>query len=141
MDEAKVHEIRQWLIKADHDLRSAERLLAGDSPLLDTAVYHCQQVAEKALKAYLTLHDAPFQKVHVLSILVEQCMEFDASFSEMEDAADILTPYAVAFRYPGDVVEPEPADAEEAFKLARFVLEFVMLRMPYEIKGQSDSGR
>ncbi len=69
MDEAKVHEIRQWLIKADHDLRSAERLLTGDPPLLDTAVYHCQQVAEKALKAYLTLQDALFQKVHVLSAL------------------------------------------------------------------------
>jgi HEPN domain-containing protein len=136
MDEAKVHEIRQWLIKADHDLRSAERLLAGDSPLLDTAVYHCQQVAEKALKAYLTMQDAPFQKVHVLSALVEQCMEFDASFAGLGDSADILTPYAVAFRYPGDVVEPEPSDAEEAFKLARFVMEFVMARMPDEIEGK-----
>jgi HEPN domain-containing protein len=47
MDEAKKHEICQWLIKAGHDLRSAERLLTDDPPLLDTAVYHCQQVAEK----------------------------------------------------------------------------------------------
>jgi len=34
----------------------------GDEPFLDTAVYHCQQAAEKALKAYLTLKDAPFQR-------------------------------------------------------------------------------
>lgn len=48
MDEYTIHEVRQWLIKADHDLRSAERLMEGDDPLLDTDVYHCQQAAEKA---------------------------------------------------------------------------------------------
>jgi len=47
-----------------HDLGSAKRLISGDEPFLDTAVYHCQQAAEKALKAYLTLKDAPFQKIH-----------------------------------------------------------------------------
>lgn len=52
MDEAKVHEIRQWLIKANHDIGSAQRLLTGDAPFLDTAVYHCQQAAEKTLAAY-----------------------------------------------------------------------------------------
>lgn len=68
MDEAKAHEIRQWLIKADHDVRTAERLLTVAPPILDTAVYHCQQAAEKAMKAYLTLRDAPFQRGHVLSV-------------------------------------------------------------------------
>ena len=54
MDEATIHEVRQWLHKADHDLRSAVLLMSGDEePLLDTAVYHCQQAAEKVLKAYL----------------------------------------------------------------------------------------
>jgi HEPN domain-containing protein len=62
MDEAKRHEIRQWLIKAEHDLRSARRLLGDTPPLLDTAAYHCQQTAEKALKALLTLHDIPLPK-------------------------------------------------------------------------------
>ncbi len=133
MDEAKIHEIRQWLIKADHDLRSAERLLTGEQPLLDTAVYHCQQAAEKALKAFLTLKDAPFQKIHVLSILVEQCMEFDPSFQELSDLADVLTPYAVAFRYPGDVLEPVPGDADDAYRMAGEVVEFVRGRMPGEV--------
>ena len=136
MDEAKIQEIRQWLLKARHDLRSAERLLTCDPPLLDTAVYHCQQTAEKALKAYLTLQDAPFQKVHVLSVLIEQCMEFDRSFEDIRDIVDVLTPYAIAFRYPGDVLEPDPADADEAFRLAGLVLDFVVKRMPEEV-GES----
>ena len=67
MDKAKINEIRQWLVKADHDLGSAKRLMTGKDSFLDTAVYHCQQAAEKALKAYLTLKDTPFQKVHDLT--------------------------------------------------------------------------
>jgi hypothetical protein len=34
----KQHEI--WLIKAFSDLKSAKKLLFGDDPLLDTAIYH-----------------------------------------------------------------------------------------------------
>ena len=41
MDEQTRHEVQQWIFEAEHD------------PLLDTAVYHCQQVAEKALKSFL----------------------------------------------------------------------------------------
>lgn len=136
MDEAKVHEIRQWLIKANHDIGSAQRLLTGDAPFLDTAVYHCQQAAEKALKAYLTLKDTPFQKVHDLAVLIEQCMDLDRTFEQIRDISGILNPYATAFRYPGDVLEPDPSDAEEAFRLAGVVLDFVLQRMPEYVKGR-----
>jgi HEPN domain-containing protein len=136
MDESKVHEIRQWLIKAEHDLGSARRLLTGDPPYLDTAVYHCQQAAEKALKAYLTLKDTPFQKVHDLSVLIDQCIELDNSFEQISSISEILNPYATVFRYPGDVLEPELSDAEEALRLANMVLDFVMKRMPIDSRGE-----
>ena len=71
MNEAKQAEIRKWLIKARHDLGSARRLMEGDEPYLDTAVYHCQQAAEKALKALLTYHDVPFEKTHDLTELLD----------------------------------------------------------------------
>jgi HEPN domain-containing protein len=130
MDDPKLHEIRQWMIKADHDLKSADRLLSGEEPIYDSAVYHCQQAAEKALKAFLTFKESPFQKVHVLSSLVALCCLLDSSFRQLEDGADLLTPYATAFRYPGDVLEPDPADADEALQLARKVVEFVKEKIP-----------
>ena len=58
MHEEKRTEVRNRLIKSQHDLGSARRLMEGDEPYLDTAVYHCQQAAEKALKAFLTYHDS-----------------------------------------------------------------------------------
>jgi len=133
MDKAKEKEIRQWLIKAKHDLGSAKCLIAGEVKFLDTAVYHCQQSAEKSLKAYLTFKDTPFQKIHDLSVLVEQCTELDVAFQKISNVSEILTPYATAFRYPGDVLEPEYSEALEAIHLAENVLVFVMERLPAEI--------
>jgi hypothetical protein len=45
-----------------------------------------------------------------------------------------LTPYAIAFRYPGDVIEPDPQDADEALKLAVVVFDFVLNKMPDDVK-------
>ncbi len=35
--------VREWLIKADNDARSAKALSVLTPPILDTAGYHCQQ--------------------------------------------------------------------------------------------------
>lgn len=133
MDEAKIHEIRQWLVKAKHDVGSARRLMTGEEPYLDTAVYHCQQAAEKALKAYLTLKDTPFNKIHDIAVLIGQCAEFDRGFEDLSALSDVLTPYATAFRYPGDIVEPAASDAEEAVVMAERIVAFVLQRMPDEV--------
>ena len=50
MTDAKTLLVRSWLIKAQRDLASARVLAANDPPLLDTAIYHCQQASEKAVK-------------------------------------------------------------------------------------------
>jgi len=56
--------VRSWLTKAERDLASARVLMGSTPPLLDTAVYHCQQAAEKAVKGYLVFCDQEFERVH-----------------------------------------------------------------------------
>jgi HEPN domain-containing protein len=129
MDE-KARLIQQWLTKACHDLRSARRLYSDTPPLLDTAAYHCQQAAEKALKAYLALQDVPFRKTHLLVPLLADCEQLDPAFGALAEATEALTPFATTFRYPGDVGDPDPADVVEAIELAEAVLVFVLTRMP-----------
>ncbi len=58
---------------------------------------------------------------------------FEADFDELRDFADILTPYATEFRYPGDVIEPERQEAEEAIEMAAAVLAFVIGKLPDEV--------
>jgi HEPN domain-containing protein len=104
--------------------------MSGDvEPLLDTAVYHCQQAAEKVLKAYLTAHGVVFSKIHLLSPILSLCADIDSSFVELSDSAELLTPLATEFRYPGDILEPDPSDAKEAYKAAEYVVEFVRSRL------------
>jgi HEPN domain-containing protein len=62
--------VKNWLDKAHIDLESAKRLASGPDPIFDTAVYHCQQAAEKAIKGWLVQNDQRFEKIHDLRVLV-----------------------------------------------------------------------
>ena len=128
-------EVRGWVVKTENDLRAAERLLGGDEPILDAAVCHCQQAAEKALKAFLALHESPFAKTHSLPALVWQCVDIDETFSALRDAAEFLNPFATRFRYPGELLEPDPDEARGAFDRARETADFVYSRMPETIRS------
>ena len=130
MDNPNYEEVQQWLTKSERDLKVAWVLFKNEESLLDAVVYHCQQSAEKSLKAYLTYKNTTFRKTHDLDVLIDLCCQSEASFQELKDGADILTPYATEFRYPGDVIEPEISEAEEALAIASLVLDFVVKLLP-----------
>ena len=60
MQPSAIREAREWLERADLDLRLAERALQVPPPLAGGAAYHAQQAAEKALKAFLAAHNQAF---------------------------------------------------------------------------------
>ncbi len=136
MDNSQVRLTRERLTRALHDLQTARiTASAADGPL-DTAIYHCQQAAEKGLKDWLTSEDAAFEKTHDLRRLVRQAAEIRPEFAEFADAAEILTPYVSAFRYPGLTDEPMPSRAEFATALqhAQAIYDFVLNRLPVEAR-------
>ena len=57
-----IHE--DWLLKAERDLDTAKVLL--ENAFHDTAIYHTQQCAEKALKGYCVYRLQPLIKTHDL---------------------------------------------------------------------------
>lgn len=118
-------EARDWLTRAQRDLLGAGRVLSGEPVLGDQAVFHAQQAAEKALKAFLAAHDQPFPKTHSLDRLVGLCQHVNPAFAGFMDTAHTLNPYVIQFRYPGGPLEPELAEAREALRLASEVVEFV----------------
>jgi HEPN domain-containing protein len=102
---------RVWLQKAESDLASARLLIEGGEQHFDTGVYHCQQAAEKALKAWLTAREVIFPKTHILESLIDLCLPEEPNFESLRAAAEELTPLAVEFRYPGDLFEPSVTEA------------------------------
>jgi len=55
------NEAAQWLRQAEKDRNAAQALLLVEP---SRSVFHSRQVAEKALKAFLTLHQIAFRKTH-----------------------------------------------------------------------------
>ncbi len=134
MDEPKKDLICAWLLKAQRDLASARKLAAGPDPILDTAVYHCQQAAEKAVKAFLAYHDHPLERIHNVRTLITQAQSYDPQFAAWRETGEQLTPYAAAFRYPGEVFEPSMESFAEAEQGAAGLLAFVCSRLPEEVR-------
>lgn len=130
MSDIKEELTRSWLTKARRDLLSAERLSGTNQPLLDTASYHCQQAAEKAIKAFLIYHDVRFGKTHDLDVLLSQAAEILSDFSSCRDLGRVLTPLAVEFRYPGEFIEPDSDEYREAFAAAVQICDFVSEHLP-----------
>jgi HEPN domain-containing protein len=133
MDDAKRQLVRSWLRKALHDLAASRMLGAGDPPLLDAAVYHCQQAAEKALKGFLVYWDCEPPRVHDVARLLEQAMEIEPVFDTWQDAADRLTPLATRYRYPGLGDDPSREAFEEAVDDADTIVRQVLAYVPQDI--------
>jgi HEPN domain-containing protein len=131
-DPERVAETQAWLRRAQGDLRAAEVDLAARPSLLSDAAFHCQQATEKTLKAFLTWHDEPFRKTHDLAELGRQCVSLDPSIESTCRRAEILSPFAWVFRYPGDLDEPARQEVEEALARAREAYEAVAVRLPSE---------
>ena len=110
--------------KSAHDLETARLLICQERRLLDIAVYHCQQCAEKALKGWLTAHEIVFPKTRSLEDILDLCLPANANFEQFRDHCENLTPLADQFRYPGDVQEPDADRAAEALKLAEEIYNF-----------------
>ena len=86
--------LRAWWTKSCHDLAAVRLLLAAEPPALDVAVYHCQQAAEKAIKAWLLWKEVPFPKTHDLNRLLGLCAPLEPEFENLRPHAAFLNPFA-----------------------------------------------
>lgn len=121
---------RQWISKARSDLLNADNNLSSSQVPYDTVCFHCQQAAEKVLKGFLAARGVLPPRTHDLFMLLELIRSEQTVGEELEDAASVLTPYAVEARYPDDWVVPSPADAVEARQCAERFLEWVRQLSP-----------
>ncbi len=96
-------EIIAWLKKAENDYQGAIDLSRRrKKPLPDLVCFHCQQSAEKYLKALLIQQEISFPKTHDLLVLLTLLEKNFPSLVFYREWLEILNPYSVQFRYPGD---------------------------------------
>ena len=107
---------KEWVHKAEADYRAAGKLERGNDPLHDQACFHCQQCAEKYLKALLQELGLAIPRTHVLLNLLTLLLPHHPSLRSVRRGMDFLTRFAVDTRYPGDKASKRQARA--AFRWA-----------------------
>jgi HEPN domain-containing protein len=120
--------VSEWIVFSKMDLASAKHLCSMNPKPLEIICYHCQQAAEKALKAYWVYSGIAPPKTHDLERLRDKCESFNKSFEELENECDRLNVYSSQPRYPfgleltDDIMILAIKDSEK-------ILEFVKLKL------------
>ena len=122
--------VRQWIEKAEHDIRNAEHTLTlkKNCPF-DTVCFHAQQCAEKYLKALLVSRSIDFPKTHDLRILM-QLVPKEVKLGLRMNEVLPLNRYTIEARYPGDWEPITRKEAKEALAIARMVRQAVRVHLP-----------
>jgi HEPN domain-containing protein len=103
----------EWIAKAEGDFVTAQMSYrARKNPNYDAACYHAQQCAEKYLKARLEEASQTIPKTHNLFALLTTVLPFEPSWQVLTIDLNILSAFAVAYRYPG--LNATKLDAKDA---------------------------
>ncbi len=119
----------QWLTIAAYDLEIAKIILKEDR-CIPPAIFHTQQCAEKAFKAFLAFHQQKHVKIHDLVKLLRLCARIDASFMLLLPIAKSLNPFLTKTRYPDELffipsLDTLKVSIDEAEQVLNFVKERV----------------
>ncbi|MCS7064980.1 MAG: HEPN domain-containing protein [Fimbriimonadales bacterium] len=127
MNEATV---RNWIRKAESDLKVARDEIRTEDPATDMVCFHAQQCAEKYLKAFLVFHGVEIPRTHNLAALISECMQVESDFQNLiSEGVDSLTDYATELRYADEFYLPAVEEAQEAIRLAEQVRSFVIQKL------------
>ena len=128
-----------WLEEANWDLGNAEILFQNKR--FNTVVFHCQQAAEKAVKALL-FHNNISGWGHSIHALLGKYKEIKKiNFDDIESTALSLDKHYITTRYPDALpnIVPHKAytkkEGELAINQAKKIINFVMK----EIKGDKEN--
>jgi HEPN domain-containing protein len=126
----KLEMTKQWIMRADDDLRLAELIQKDSDPIYWAIAFHAQQCAEKALKGALTFHDIRAGKTHNIENLLRLSSPIVDGLEKLKEQAKTLSTYAVDSRYPVPHGDASKEEAAKAVGTARSIYEFVLKSLP-----------
>ncbi|MFN0050222.1 MAG: HEPN domain-containing protein [Cytophagales bacterium] len=127
--------VNQWVDKSKEDLDMAKRAIAFQPFYTASCCFHCQQSAEKLLKATLIFFEYEITKdlkTHNLNLLVsllENHIELDFDFHYWIDE---LNDYGVKPRYPTDTGQPTYSEAEEAILICQKIFDYLIKHLTFQ---------
>ncbi len=124
----------KWMKIAENDYAVAKHLYEVYRPMpTEIICFHCQQAAEKAVKAVILSSDITDEvpKKHDISFLL-QCLEQRFTIDDRYFAyADYLNPFGVMVRYPNEMILGEQGP-KKALQYAKALLDWAKSVIPCE---------
>ncbi len=109
----------EWVKKVEKDYQLAVRLARSREPFHDQLCFHCQQSAEKYLKALLQELGLPVPRTHNLLALRTLLLPHHVFRRPLRRGLEFLTRFAVGPRYP--LYDATKRQAASALRWAREV--------------------
>lgn len=109
----------EWTEKAERDYAAILLHQQAESPDFDFICFHAQQCIEKYLKAWIQDANIDILKSHDLIGLLGLILPTIPSWQTWRTDFEIISPYAVEFRYPGKSATAE--NTEHAVKTCKMV--------------------
>ncbi|MDA8410084.1 MAG: HEPN domain-containing protein [Treponema sp.] len=110
-----VSPFQEWIELADQDEASARFLVAMRPLPVEVICFHCQQSAEKTLKAFLAKKNKDVPRSHDLLVLLDLVASVAPAMASLESILLRLNDFSVVVRYPAHV-PLEESDAMQALK-------------------------
>lgn len=89
------------------------------------------------MKAFLICQKTPFAKTHDLLALLELCTKHHPEFELRSELFEVLNPYSVRFRYPGEEATAE--EARLAIKTIKKIAVFMRDLFPRELLPSTET--
>ena len=111
--------IKEWMDKADHDLGSAKLIFLHIPEYFDTIAFHCQQAAEKYIKAVLVYNEIEFIRTHNLIYLLDLLSKKVEIPEDQYDRAILLNGFSIQIRYPDKTIYLTKEELEASIIIAQ----------------------
>jgi HEPN domain-containing protein len=124
-DPKVLSDTRTWLRFAQEDLDAAHASSIDERVVPRITCWHCQQSAEKAIKAILVFNELEVPYRHDLLFLLTRVPE-DWSVRQTDLDLSQLTYWATSARYPGDLPDATTDDVSLSLQIADDLFQLVL---------------
>lgn len=114
--------VNEWIDKAKKDIKAVEIIREYDE-MTEIVCFHCQQAAEKYLKALLLSKNEEITKTHNIDFLLKKCSKYNEDF--ISYIGSPLADYAVDIRHSEVRYIPSKQEMEDAIILLEGIIKLV----------------
>ena len=120
---------QEWFEIGENEFKFAKASFEELDAFYPQICFQFQQSAEKYLKGFLIYYGKTFPKIHDLTQLIKLCAKIDEEFLRFLDKTDILSQHYLTSRYPIEYPPAKKYEAEESFKIAEEIIDFVKVKI------------